>query len=122
MPESSRPGQQRIDGYSFGRITVAGRTYTKDIIIHENGVLPDWWRQSGHSLVPEDLEAILPLSPTLLIVGCGASGQLVVPPSTIDWLLARSIRTVPLPTREACDRYNEMASISGVVAALHLTC
>jgi hypothetical protein len=111
-----------LEDYSFGRVTVDGEGYTKDLIVHDGGVISNWWRKQGHSLVPEDLDAVMTTKPRVLIVGCGASAQLVVPRATLDWLREQGIEVVPLPTGEACRRYNDIASQGDVVAALHLTC
>ena len=112
----------QLEDYSFGRVTVDGEVHTKDLIVHDGGVIPRWWREQGHSLVPSDLDTIIHNNLKTLIVGCGASGQLVVPLSTQEWLQNRGVSVIALPTAEACRRYNEMCSRGGVVAALHLTC
>lgn len=112
----------RIESYDFGEIVVDGETYTADVIITPAGVKPDWWRKEGHSLRPEDLEGILGPDIEVVIIGCGASGILTVPEDTRRWLEEQGVRLVALPTREACERYNEMAGSGRVIAGLHLTC
>ncbi len=111
----------RLEDYAFGRVTVDGEVHTRDLIVHDGGIIPGWRRRQGHSLVPDDL-SLLGRLPATLIVGCGASGQLVVPAATLDWLSDRGVAVIPLPTAEACRRYNEMGIRGDVVAALHLTC
>lgn len=112
----------RIEAYDFGSITIDGKTYTRDLIICPERIRTDWWRREGHSLVPEDLEPVIGLEPGVLIIGCGRDGRLTVPGETRDWIERRGIELIDLPTREACDRYNELASESRVIAGLHLTC
>ena len=112
----------RIEAYQFGRITIDGQTYTRDLIICPDGIRPDWWRVEGHSLRPEDLEAVIGLQPEVLIVGCGRDDRLRVPQETRSWIRQRGIELIELPTGEACDRYNELAGQSKVIAGLHLTC
>jgi len=103
-----------VESYSFGEITIDGAT---------DGVRENWWRRKGHSLHPEDVRQVLEeVKPDVLIVGCGASGALTVPGETREWIEARGTKVLDLPSREAVEKYNEMASRVNVVAALHLTC
>ncbi len=111
-----------IDSYDFGRVVVDGRSYTRDLIIRPDGVVPDWWRKEGHSLQPQDLISVLDPAPEILITGCGASGILSVPRETRKWVAEKGIELIELPTRAACERYNELAEKARVVAGLHLTC
>ena len=50
----------RIDGYSFGRMTVGGKEFTSDLIIHRDGRIQDnWWRVQGHRLLSGDIAMVL---------------------------------------------------------------
>ncbi len=112
----------RIESYDFGRVVVDGKCYSADVIVTPGGVKADWWREEGHSLCPEDLEGVLGPGIEIIIIGCGANGALRVPDSTRIWLEEQGVRLYALPTREACDRYNEMAGSGKIIAGLHLTC
>jgi hypothetical protein len=112
----------RIEAYDFGSITIDGKTYTRDLIICPDGIRTDWWRKEGHGLSPEDLDAVIELDPEVLIIGCGRDSRLKVPGQMRDWIARRGIQLIDLPTREACDRYNDLAGESRVIAGLHLTC
>jgi hypothetical protein len=116
------PSAPHIEAYQFGRITIDGKTYTRDLIICPDGIRTDWWRREGHSLCPEDLDSVIGLEPAVLIVGCGRDDRLKVPEETRSWITSLGIELIELPTREACDRYNELAGGSRIVAGLHLTC
>ena len=60
----------RIDGYSFGRMTVGGREFRSDLIIYPDGRVQDnWWRAEGHNLLLEDIAEVLATSPKKLIIG-----------------------------------------------------
>ena len=111
-----------IESYDFGRIVIDGEDYTADVIITPAGVKADWWRKEGHSLCPEDLEGVLKSDIEVVIIGCGASGILTVPDDTRKWLEGQGVRLVAVPTRDACERYNEIAGSGKVIAGLHLTC
>ena len=112
-----------LENYSFGRVTINGRTHTRDLLIQGDHIIPDWRRKEGHSLAPEDIEHHLLPNTRVLIIGCGSPGMLVVPESTASWCKAKGITLLSAPTREACVQYNEMAAQeSWVMAGLHLTC
>ena len=112
----------RFENYSFGRVTVNGQVHTKDLIVYGDQVHSSWWRKSGHSLVPEDIQPFLPENARVLIIGCGSPGMLVVPEDTIEWCRGRGITLIAEPTKDACMRYNGMTTRSNVVIGLHLTC
>jgi hypothetical protein len=111
----------RLEGYSFGRVVVDGREETKDVIVLPERVVRNWWRRDGHSLVLEDLEAVLDELPALLLVGTGAYGRMRPDPGTIEKLRERGVEVEALPTEEAVRRY-QAANPAETAAALHLTC
>ena len=118
-----------IDDYSFGRITIDGSTYTADVIIYSCGsVGPDrvdssWWRLEGHKLQPDDLTDVFTAQPEVLVVGQGNPGLMRVAEATREAVVELGIELVVCKTKEACQRYNELATQGKtVVAALHLTC
>jgi hypothetical protein len=112
----------QIESYRFGQIVIDGQSYTKDIILLPNGVLPRWRRVRGHELAPEDLAAVLDAELELLVVGRGAYGRMRVLPRTAEILQERGIELRALNTPEACDLYNAEREVSRTAAALHLTC
>lgn len=111
-----------IDGYEFGRIVIDGKTYTQDLILTPEGVQADWWRLESHRLQLPDIAAALATKPQVLIVGTGQPGRLRVDPELSRYLAEQGIELVELPTAQACQRYNLLASRQRVVAAFHLTC
>jgi hypothetical protein len=111
-----------IDSYSFGRIVIDGRTYTRDVMVTPSGVIPEWWRKEGHSLAPEDLAEVVRAAPEVFVMGCGAHGVLKVPEGTRRWLAEMGMDLVELPTPGAVERYNRLTPEKKVVAGLHLTC
>jgi hypothetical protein len=111
----------KLEHYSFGRIVVDGQEHTRDLIVLPGRVLPNWWRQQGHSLVVQDLEEVRDELPERLIVGCGAHGQLKPHPAVLQALGERGIEVETLDTPEAVKRYRE-SDERRTAAALHLTC
>lgn len=112
-----------IDSYQFGRIVIDGVDYSSDCIILGDTVHSDWWRKQGHSLAAEDLKTVIAAKPSVLIVGCGASGLVKVSEETRQVLQQHNIKTEALDTRRAVERFNELSEEGvNVAAALHLTC
>lgn len=112
-----------IDDYSFGRIKVAGREYTSDVIIYPDRVNSSWWRNDGHLLIPEDLSDVLLDHPATLVIGTGYFGRMEVPVETLEDIRGRGIRVFVARTSDAVEDFNRLQrQQSSVVAALHLTC
>lgn len=111
-----------IDSYEFGRIVIGDREYTQDVIIYPDRVRAEWWRREGHYLHEEDLAEILEHPPEVLIIGQGFSGFMEVPETLVSRLESLGIRVHVSNTRDAVATYNQLNTIKGVVAALHLTC
>jgi len=114
----------RISLYDFGKITVDGAPFTRDVIIGPGGVDSPWWRKEGHNLAPQDLDAVWRQRPDVLVVGTGYHGRMRVPEETARWVREQGVDLIALPTTEAVERFNALdAKGEGtVVAAFHLTC
>lgn len=112
-----------IDSYQFGQIVIDGVSYSSDTIILGSSVQSNWWRKQGHSLSVEDIEPIIAAKPSVLVVGCGASGLMGVPDGTRQVLQEHNIQLEALDTYKAVQRFNELSQTGvNVAAALHLTC
>lgn len=110
-----------IDSYDWGRVVIDGKGYASDVVISPSGVR-DWWRESGHSLAPEDLPPLLSEDPEVLVIGTGAAGQVKLLPEAQQELQSRGIEVLAEPTDRAWQTYNRLSRSQRVVAALHLTC
>ena len=112
-----------IDSYQFGEIVIDGVEYDSDVIILGDSVNSNWWREQGHLLSAKDLEAVIAAKPSVLVVGCGASGCMKVPEQTRQFLQEHNIQLESLDTYKAVQRFNELSKTGvNVAAALHLTC
>jgi len=112
-----------IEHYSFGKIIVNGKKYTRDLIIFPDRIKENWWRKEGHYLYMEDLEEVLEYKPEILIIGTGALGVMKVPKDLIKQLEKMGIKVIVKKTKEACEEFNKLLNEGKkVVAALHLTC
>ena len=113
----------QIEGYTFGEIVVGQKTYSKDLIIFPEKIVPDWWRKQGHKLCPEDVKNIIAFKPDILVVGTGAQGYMEVLDSLKEVLAAEKIQLIVENTPKACEIFNNLLSQKKrVAAALHLTC
>jgi hypothetical protein len=111
----------RIADYRFGHIVVDGQEHERDLIILPDGVMPNWWRREGHSLLLDDLNDVIDDLPGRLVVGTGAHGQMRPDPEALEALRARGVEVEVLPTGDAVRRYAEL-NPAATAAALHLTC
>jgi len=113
----------QISDYEFGRITVADKTYTSDVIVAPEQVIDSWWRKQGHILQIEDLDDIVNAKPDMLIIGTGYYGRMQVPLETKQYLKEQGIKVLEANTRDAVTEFNELQKeYARIVAALHLTC
>jgi hypothetical protein len=114
--------RKNIDSYNFGKIVIDGKNYNSDLILFEDRIKSNWWRKSGHMLIPKDIKGILEDKPEILIVGTGAFGYMVVSDETKKILKENNIKLIAQKTNEACKTYNKLSKEKKVVAAFHLTC
>jgi len=112
-----------IDSYQFGKIVIDGAAYNSDCLILGNTVQANWWRNQGHLLAVEDLQPVTAVKPSVLVVGCGASGLMKVSDDIDQVLREHGIKLFTANTNNAVARFNELAGKGeNVAAALHLTC
>ena len=116
--------KKKINHYSFGQMTIAGKEFTSDVIIKADGrTQANWRRRKGHNLVPEDISELLESAPQKLIIGTGHDGLMSVSPSVVELCRERGVKVAAFPTAVAVDRFNEAVEGSHSVAAcFHLTC
>jgi hypothetical protein len=112
-----------IDSYQFGGIVIDGVAYSSDCLIVGGSVRSNWQRKQGHLLSTEDVQPLIAAKPSVLVVGCGASGMMKVPEQTRRVLQKNGIQLEVLDTYKAVQRFNELSQTGvNVAAALHLTC
>lgn len=113
---------QRIDHYSFGNISVGGKTYTSDLIILPDAIIHPWRRQEGHFLHIDDLKDVIGLSNEVLIIGTGVYGRMHVPDETIRNLNKLGIQINISITPGAVHMFNSISKYKKTTACLHLSC
>ena len=113
----------RIDSYRFGEMLVNGQSFTSDLIIYDDRVDDQWWRENGHTVLMHDLDDIVEFCPEVLVVGRGKLGAMKIPEATLDAVEDAGIQLVHARTEEAIEVYNQIANTGkNVVGAFHLTC
>jgi hypothetical protein len=105
-------------------MTVGGREFTSDLIIHADGRIQDNWRRAhGHSLFADDISTVLDSAPKKLVIGTGYSGMMSVSDSVPELCRNRGIELEVCRTAEAMIKFNESSEAGTFVAAcFHLTC
>lgn len=113
-----------IEAYSFGRIKIKGKLYTRDIQINSQGsILPDWQRQKGHIVEKEDVINILDSDTSLLILGKGQPGMMKASENLKKHLENNQIKLVEKPSLQAAELVNQLVKEKKSFAAgFHLTC
>lgn len=116
----------KLTNYRFGHVeTEDDQSFDNDLIVQDNWVHDNWWRENGHQLVPDDLEALMPKNPGKLIIGQGTSSRMRLTGEVKNFLEENGVDYEALPTDQAIERYNELAEKKGkdnVAGAFHLTC
>ena len=115
-------GGPRIESYAFGHMTVDGEKHTNDLIVLPDRVVGNWWRDQGHRLSPDDLDAVFDAGPDVLVVGTGAQGVMDVPPETRQAVTDAGMDLRVARTGEAWRIYNDLQDEREAAGAFHLTC
>jgi hypothetical protein len=112
-----------IDSYQFGKIVINGKAYSSDCLIISDSVQPNWWRKQGHLLTADDLKSIIAVKPSILVVGCGASGMMKISESIEHVMNEHGIEMFAANTHKAVAKFNELVGKGqNVAGAMHLTC
>lgn len=112
-----------IQQYAFGKIVIDGTTYTDDIKILGDRVVPQWFRSSGHRVTPGDLDDVLAARPRILVLGKGEPGRMACSRELADLIGREKIELIERPTKEAVSIFNELyRQGKNVAAGFHLTC
>ena len=114
-----------VESYSFGRVRVSGKEYSRDVIVAPDAVLDEqWWRREGHALYVEDiLRYVESYKPSVVVVGTGYYGVMKVSEEVKAYLREKGIELIALDTRRAVEEYNKRAERGErVLGAFHLTC
>jgi hypothetical protein len=112
----------RIDSFTFGNITIEGKTYTSDVIVYPDRVETSWLREEEHRPQIREFFDIVKSEPEILIIGTGYAGVLSVPDQIRNYLTSKGIEVRVEKTKHAIEMFNELRNKEKVVAVLHITC
>lgn len=117
----------RVTSLSWGRIEVEGRRGPfKDVKLYPGGAREWDWNETGTRHDPgvqvADAEELVEHGARTVVLSRGVNERLRVPGATVAWLERRGVRVHVLPTPDAVERYNELASEEAVGALIHSTC
>ena len=115
-------GYMRITDYAFGRITIDGKTFSNDVIIHSQKIIPEWWRKKGHLVDIDDMKNIPLERGTHLIIGTGYYGMMKITPSFEEYCQEHGIILESMRTESAVDMFNRCKVSEKIAGAFHLTC
>ncbi len=113
-----------ITRYSFGTIEIDNKTYSRDLMIFPDGsVRSPWCRADGHVLTVSDIQDILEVRPTYLVVGTGSPGMMQPDAEFVSRVESKGIKLAILPTTQAVREFNMMSEQGrGCAGCFHLTC
>jgi uncharacterized protein len=107
-----------IRAWEPGRLRVADRWITGNVIVGSDRIIEDWTTVEPHGLTIAELEPALALEPTILVLGTGAE-QLLPDVDLMAAVAARSVGLEIMNTRAACRTFNVLLQEQRrVVAAL----
>ena len=111
----------RIDGTSFGSITVDGKHYPHDVWVFADGSIRR--RDRDHEFTLDELDLLLEKKPEIVVVGTGQSGCVQIDEDAAREAGRRGIKIISEVTPNALKRYNEAVKAKRkVVGAFHVTC
>lgn len=114
----------KIENYDFGTITIGDNTFTKDIIVCDGWIFPNWRRKEGHLLHFDDIKPLWEyMQPDLVIIGTGKQGMLEVPSSVVKTIRKLKTQVYWDKTDNAVGYYND-DEYKGIIVmgCFHLTC
>ncbi len=116
MHLDNTPGAHRITGYGAGYVAVNGELLTRSFIVTPEALITDWSPQHVDELDEAALEAVVQLSPVVVLLGTGVE-QRFPPSSLLAPLLGRGIGIEVMTTAAACRTYNILVAEGRSVAA-----
>lgn len=109
-----------ISHYSFGEITIDGKTYNADLVLWPNKAPRDW-QTDLHGMMKNDFDTIIQSGIKTLVYGAGDQGGAYMTNKTRKHLISNGIDVKIFTTHEAVKFLNENGK-SDLVAILHVTC
>lgn len=113
----------KIDSFSFGKITIAGKAYMTDVVVYPDRIQDNWVREEEHRPQISEFAEIVQAEPDILIIGTGYAGVMSIPDQIRNFLTSKGIEVRVDKTSKAVDMFNALVNTKEkVVAAFHITC
>ncbi len=109
-------GAHRITGYGAGYVSVNETSLTSSFILTSEALITDWGPTSIDDLDEASLQAVIQLSPVIVLLGTGTT-QRFPPSSLLAPVLAQGIGIEVMTTAAACRTYNILVAEDRPVAA-----
>src|ERR1700730_17764899 len=97
-----------IRGYSATEIRIGEHSVQRSCIVTADRLITDWEPESFADLVPAHLEAILALTPEVVLLGTGAT-QRFAPPAVRAAMVQRAVGLTGTPPEAGCRTFNVSA-------------
>ena len=117
----------RIDGTTFGSITIDGIEYEHDVVIRPSGKVKKRKKKlskavygTGHKISLAEAEHVYRLGAERLIVGTGQQGLVELSGEAADFFKQKRCDVDLLPTPKAIKAWNK--SKGAVIGLFHVTC
>ena len=116
-----------IDASEFGSITIDGKTYEHDVIIHLSGKVEKRRKKlskkeygTSHIISKAEAKAVFEDGCDLLIIGAGQQGNVHLSPEASAYFKKRGCDVMVQPTPEAIGSFNQ--SREKKIGLMHVTC
>jgi hypothetical protein len=117
----------KIEGTTFGSITIDGKVYEHDVIIRLSGEfvkrkkkLSKKYYGTSHVLSKDEAKFVFEKGYEQLILGSGQMGNVRLSPDAEAYFAKKGCKVWLRPTREAQDKFNR--SHAKKIGLFHVTC
>jgi hypothetical protein len=115
----------RFERFSFGSITIDGKTYHHDVVIERGKIrkrdkLPSKRLKSNFGHTPLSASEAIPWSCRRLLIGTGFYGQLPVTDDLVREANRRGVELVTKPTEQIIKDLDQESDTANAI--LHVTC
>ncbi len=106
----------QIRSYIPGKIQINEKIYTESLIVAPEQLIENWPPQAITELTAENLQAVIPLKPTIVLIGTGSELHFISP-SIYGELINQGIGVEVMTTHSACSTYNALTAENRLVVA-----
>jgi hypothetical protein len=117
----------RIEGTEFGSITIDGKTYDHDVVIHLSGKVEKRHKKlskeqygTSHIISKAEAKSVFEDGCDVLIIGAGQEGNVHLSSEASDYFEKKGCQVIVQPTPEAIRSFNQSAEKK--IGLMHVTC